>query len=233
MSAQEVEHALAGTPRVLVVEDDARRREVIAKALASQGFSIEAAADGKSVERAIADFEPDLVVLDVALSDTEAFDIARRLTSSDPRTPVIFVSGDPASDAVAALAVGDDYLTERVGLAETVARVRAVLRRTHVRDASVLRFADLVLDERAREVWRRGELVDLTRTEFELLRFFMRNPRRVLTKHQILQNVWGDDFRGGATVVETYISYLRKKLDGGGPSLIRTGRLVGYALPEP
>ena len=168
------------------------------------------------------------------LPDLDGFAIARRLRDGRQRTPVIFLTAkDATEDKLAGLAVGDDYVTKPFSLAEIVARVRAVLRRTREDEDEILRFADLTLNEETREVWRSEEPVELTRTEFDLLRFLMLNPRRVLTKRQILDNVWHYDFGGDANVVETYVSYLRKKLDRLGPPLIRTIRLVGYALREP
>jgi two-component system OmpR family response regulator len=148
--------------------------------------------------------------------------------------PIIFLTAkDAPEDKLEGLSLGDDYVTKPFSLAEMVARVRTVLRRTRAeQDEAVLEFADLVLNEETREVWRRGESVELTPTEFNLLRFLMLNPRRVLTKRQILDNVWHYDFGGDANVVETYVSYLRKKLDRLGPPLIHTVRLVGYALRD-
>jgi two-component system OmpR family response regulator len=146
---------------------------------------------------------------------------------------VIFLTArDATEDKVAGLALGDDYVTKPFSLAEIVARVRAVLRRTRGAEEGLLRFADMVMNEETREVWRGEERIELTPTEFNLLRFFMLNPRRVLTKRQILDNVWHYDFGGDPNVVETYVSYLRKKLDRLGPPLIQTIRLVGYAFRE-
>jgi two-component system OmpR family response regulator len=193
-------------------------------------------AAGRAAEIAIDEFRPDLIVLDVMLPDLDGFSIARRLRDGNHRVPVIFLTAkDATEDKVAGLALADDYVTKPFSLAEIVARVQSVLRRTRGdADATdtAMRFADLSLDEETREVWRGEQQVELTRTEFELLRFLMLNPRRVLSKRQILDNVWHYDFGGDANVVETYISYLRKKLDPLGPPLIQTVRLVGYALRE-
>ncbi len=220
--------------RVLVVDDEPSITDAVATALRYEGFETREVATGRAAEKAIDDFRPDLVVLDVMLPDLNGFEIARRLRDGRQRTPVIFLTAkDSTEDKLAGLAVGDDYVTKPFSLAEIVARVRAVLRRTRGAEEGVLRFADLVLNEETREVWRGQELVELTRTEFELLRFFMLNPRRVLSKRQILDNVWHYDFGGDPNVVETYVSYLRKKLDRLGPPLIQTIRLVGYALREP
>jgi two-component system, OmpR family, response regulator len=225
----------AGDPlRVLVVDDEPSITDAVATALRYEGFETHEAASGRAVEPAIERFRPDLIVLDVMLPDLDGLQIARRLRDGQRRTPVIFLTArDATEDKVAGLAVGDDYVTKPFSLAEIVARVRAVLRRTRGGEEGVLRFADVVLDEETREVWRGGEAVELTPTEFNLLRFLMLNPRRVLSKRQILDQVWNYDFGGDANVVETYVSYLRKKLDRHGPPLIRTIRLVGYALREP
>jgi two-component system OmpR family response regulator len=219
---------------VLVVDDEASITDAVATALRYEGFETREVANGRTAEKAIGEFRPDLILLDVMLPDLDGFAIARRLREGRHRTPVIFLTAKDASeDKLEGLAIGDDYITKPFSLAEIVARIRAVLRRTRTGDsASLLRFADLVLDEETREVWRGDELVELTRTEFELLRFFLLNPRRVLSKRQILDNVWHYDFRGDMNVVETYVSYLRRKLDRHGPPLIQTIRLVGYTLRE-
>jgi two-component system OmpR family response regulator len=225
---------MSETLKVLVVDDEQSITDAVATALRYEGFETREAATGRIAEKAIDEFRPDLVVLDVMLPDLDGFAIARRLRDGRQRTPVIFLTAkDATEDKLAGLAVGDDYVTKPFSLAEIVARVRAVLRRTREDEDEVLRFADLTLNEETREVWRGDEAVELTRTEFDLLRFFMLNPRRVLTKRQILDNVWHYDFGGDPNVVETYVSYLRKKLDRLGPPLIRTIRLVGYALREP
>jgi two-component system OmpR family response regulator len=226
---------MSDTLRVLVVDDEQSITDAVATALRYEGFETREATTGRIAEKAIDEFRPDLVVLDVMLPDLDGFAIARRLRDGRQRTPVIFLTAkDATEDKLEGLAVGDDYVTKPFSLAEMVARVRAVLRRTRAEDdEEVLRFADLTLNEETREVWRGNEAVELTRTEFDLLRFFMLNPRRVLTKRQILDNVWHYDFGGDPNVVETYVSYLRKKLDRLGPPLIRTIRLVGYALREP
>jgi two-component system, OmpR family, response regulator len=219
---------------VLVVDDESAITDAVATALRYEGFDTLEAASGRGAVQAIDEFRPDLVLLDVMLPDIDGFEIARRLRDGRQRTPVIFLTAkDAAEDKLAGLAIGDDYVTKPFSLAEVVARVRAVLRRTRGEEEGVLRFADLVLNEETREVWRGGESIELTPTEFNLLRFFMLNPRRVLSKRQILDNVWHYDFGGDPNVVETYVSYLRKKLDRLGPPLIQTIRLVGYALRAP
>jgi two-component system OmpR family response regulator len=223
-----------GAPRVLVVDDEPSITDAVATALRYEGFDTREVGNGRAAERAIDDYRPDLIVLDVMLPDLDGMEIARRLRDGRHRTPVIFLTArDAHEDKLAGLALGDDYVTKPFSLAELVARVRAVLRRTHGEEEGVLRFADVVLNEETHQAWRAGGLVDLTPTEFNLLRFFLLNPRRVLSKRQILDNVWHYDFGGDANVVETYVSYLRKKLDRHGPPLIQTIRLVGYALREP
>jgi len=220
-------------PRVLVVDDEPSITDAVATALRYEGFETREVATGRTAETAIDEFRPDLIVLDVMLPDLDGFEIARRLRDGRHRTPVIFLTAkDSSEDKLAGLAIGDDYVTKPFSLAEIVARVRAVLRRTRGSEEGVLRFADLVLNEETREVWRDASAIELTPTEFNLLRFLMLNPRRVLTKRQILDNVWHYDFGGDPNVVETYVSYLRKKLDRLGPPLIQTIRLVGYALRE-
>jgi two-component system OmpR family response regulator len=226
----------ASVARVLVVDDEPSITDAVATALRYEGFETMEVGAGRAAELAIDEFRPDLIVLDVMLPDLDGFAIARRLRDGNHRVPVIFLTAkDGTEDKVAGLALADDYVTKPFSLAEIVARVQTVLRRTRG-DADgadgAMHFADLRLDEETREVWRGDQPVELTRTEFELLRFLMLNPRRVLTKRQILDNVWHYDFGGDANVVETYISYLRKKLDPLGPPLIQTVRLVGYALRE-
>ena len=222
--------------RVLVVDDEPSITDAVATALRYEGFETMEVGAGRAAELAIDEFRPDLIVLDVMLPDLDGFAIARRLRDGNHRVPVIFLTAkDATEDKVAGLALADDYVTKPFSLAEIVARVQAVLRRTRGDEDGTdgaMHFADLSLDEETREVRRGDQPVELTRTEFELLRFLMLNPRRVLTKRQILDNVWHYDFGGDANVVETYISYLRKKLDPLGPPLIQTVRLVGYALRE-
>ena len=220
-----------GRPRVLVVDDEPSITDAVATALRYEGFETREAATGRVAEQEIDSFRPDLVVLDVMLPDLDGFAIARRLRDGRQRVPIIFLTAkDATEDKLAGLAVGDDYVTKPFSLAEIVARVRAVLRRTREDEDEILRLADLTLNEETREVWRSEEPVELTRTEFDLLRFLMLNPRRVLTKRQILDNVWHYDFGGDANVVETYVSYLRRKLDAFGPPLIRTVPQAGYML---
>ena len=222
--------------RVLVVDDEQYIRDLVGTALRYEGFDVDEAATGRQAISAVTDRRPDLVVLDVMLPDLDGVEVTRRLRSDGIRVPVVFLTArDATEDKVAGLTVGgDDYVTKPFSLEELVARVRAVLRRTRPEiEGSQLRFADLVLDEDTHEVWRDGSPVHLTATEFNLLRYFLLNPRRVLSKVQILEHVWQYDFEGDANVLETYISYLRKKLDPLGPPLIHTVRRVGYSLRLP
>jgi two-component system OmpR family response regulator len=226
----------AAAPRVLVVDDERYITDLVGTALRYQGFDVTEAGDGRSALDAAMSSRPDLLVLDVMLPDLDGFEVTRRLRTAGVRVPVLFLTArDATEDKVAGLTVGgDDYVTKPFSLEELIARVRAILRRTTpASDDGPLRFADLVLDEDTCEVWRGETLVRLTPTEFNLLRYFMRNPRRVLSKIQILEHVWQYDFDGDANVLETYVSYLRKKLDSLGPPLIQTIRGMGYALRLP
>jgi two-component system OmpR family response regulator len=219
--------------RILVVDDEPSIVDAVATALRYEGYRVEEASTGRQALAAVATFEPDLVVLDWMLPDVEGIKVGRRLRERGFRTAILFLTAkDGTENKVEALrAGGDDYVTKPFSLAEIVARAQAILRRTAGDlPGDVLRFADLVLDEGRHEVHRGDELVELTATEFNLLRYFLLNPRRVLSKAQILQNVWRYDFGGNANVVETYVSYLRRKLDAHGPPLIRTVRQAGYML---
>jgi two-component system OmpR family response regulator len=222
--------------RILVVDDERSIVDAVATALRYEGYEVHEAFAGREALSAIAQFEPHLVVLDVMLPDLDGVEVGRRLREKGYETAVLFLTAkDATEDKVEALkAGGDDYVTKPFSLAEIVARAQAILRRTTGRaEATVLRFADVVLDEARHEVVRGSTPITLTATEFELLRFFMLNPRRVLSKGQILQNVWRYDFGGNWNVVETYVSYLRKKLDAAGPPLIKTVRQAGYMLEAP
>ncbi|MEY2565938.1 MAG: two-component system, OmpR family, response regulator [Actinomycetota bacterium] len=223
--------------RVLVVDDERSIVDAVATALRYEGFEVDEAGTGREALKAAETLRPDLIVLDIMLPDLDGIEVTRRLRRDGVRVPVLFLTArDSTEDKISGLTVGgDDYVTKPFSLAEVVARVRAILRRVRVGgdDESVLRFADLVLDEETHEVWRAGKPVHLTATEFNLLRYFMLNPRRVLSKSQILDHVWQYDYDGGDNVVETYVSYLRKKIDRHGPPLIHTIRLVGYTLRQP
>ncbi len=224
--------------RILVVDDEPSIVDAVSTALRYEGFEVDTAATGRAALAAAQEDTPDLVVLDVMLPDLDGLEVTRRMRADGLRVPVLFLTArDALEDKVAGLTIGgDDYMTKPFSLAEVVARTRAILRRTSAADddeRSQLRFADLLLDEDSHEVWRNDQPVELTATEFALLRFFMLNPRRVLSKAQILDHVWHYDFGGDGNVVETYVSYLRKKLDRHGPPLLRTVRMVGYVLREP
>ena len=223
--------------RVLVVDDEPNIVDVITMALRFQGFEVESAGTGAAALSAVSTFRPDLIVLDVMLPDMEGFDVAARLGAQRNRVPIIFLTArDATDDKIRGLTLGgDDYVTKPFSLEELVARIRSILRRAGLAkpESSRLTFEDLELDEDSREVARAGAPIDLTATEYRLLRYLMLNPRRVLTRAQLLDHVWDYDFGGDARVLETYISYLRKKLDLHGPSLIHTVRGVGYSLRLP
>jgi two-component system, OmpR family, response regulator len=229
--------ASAETHRVLVVDDEPNIVDVISMALTFQGFSVESAGTGADALAAVSSFRPHLIVLDVMLPDMEGFDVAQRLGAQRARVPIIFLTArDATDDKIRGLTLGgDDYVTKPFSLEELVARIRSILRRSGLAEpeSSRLTFEDLELDEDAHEVTRNGEIIDLTATEYRLLRYLMLNPRRVLTRVQLLEHVWEYDFGGDARVLETYVSYLRKKLDAHGPPLIHTVRGVGYALRQP
>jgi two-component system, OmpR family, response regulator len=222
--------------RILVVDDEPSIVDAVATALRYEGYEVEGASTGRQALDACARFEPSLVVPDWMLPDIDGIEVGRRLRAQGSDAAVLFLTAkDATENKVEALrAGGDDYVTKPFSLAEVVARTQAILRRTAGDlPGDVLRFGDLVLDESRHEVFRGEREIPLTATEFSLLRYFMLNPRRVLSKTQILQNVWRYDFGGNANVVETYVSYLRRKLDTSGPSLIRTVRQVGYMLEAP
>ncbi len=221
--------------RVLVVDDEPTLAEVLASVLRYEGWEVRTAADGGSAVRAARGFEPDAVILDVMLPDYDGLEVLRRLRAINPHVCVLFLTArDAVEDRVAGItAGGDDYVTKPFSLEEVLARLRGLLRRAGIaRSAggSLLEVGDLTIDEDAREVRRDGQIIDLTATEFELLRFLMLNPKRVLSKAQILDRVWNYDFGGQAHVVELYISYLRKKVDAGREPMIGTVRGVGYVL---
>jgi len=223
--------------RVLVVDDEPNLAEVVTMALRFQGFEVQTAASGREALAAVHRFKPHLMVLDVMLPDMEGFEVAARLGAQRAGVPIIFLTArDATEDKVRGLSGGgDDYMTKPFSLEELVARIRTILRRTGqaAPESSRLVFEDLELDEESREVTRAGALIELTATEYRLLRYLMLNPRRVMTRAQLLDHVWNYDFGGDGRILETYISYLRKKLDAHGPSLIRTVRGVGYGLQAP
>ena len=231
----------AGTrPTVLVVDDEEHITELVAMGLGYNGFTVERAATGRAALAAIEAHRPDLVVLDVMLPDLDGFEVARRLRQAEgaaTRTPVIFLTArDATQDKIEGLRLGsDDYVTKPFSIEELVERVKAVLRRSLGTGPGEhrLSYADLDLDEDTRDVWRQGKLVSLTVTEYKLLHYLLANARRVLTRDQILEHVWEYTFSGNASVLETYISYLRQKIDQVDPPLIHTVRGVGYTLRLP
>jgi two-component system OmpR family response regulator len=223
----------AAGPKILVVDDEPAIVDAVATALRYEGFDVAEAANGRDALSRTMDFGPDLIVLDWMLPDIDGIEVGRRLRERGFKTAILFLTakGGVENKVEALRAGGDDYVTKPFSLAEIVARVQAILRRTAGDlPGDVLRCGDLVLDEGRHEVFRGDHRVDLTATEFNLLRFFLLNPRRVLSKGQILQHVWRYDFGGNTNVVETYVSYLRRKLDVYGPPLIKTVRQAGYML---
>lgn len=228
----------AKTPeaKLLVVDDEPNIRELLSTSLRFAGFEVVAAANGREALAAVEVDTPDLAVLDVMLPDMDGFTITRRLRAAGKHFPVLFLTArDDTEDKVTGLTVGgDDYVTKPFSLDEVVARIRAVLRRTQPaeEDSAIIRVDDLELDDDAHEVRRSGEVIELSPTEFKLLRYLMMNPNRVLSKAQILDHVWEYDFNGDASIVESYISYLRRKIDAreDWPAMIQTKRGVGYLL---
>jgi two-component system, OmpR family, response regulator len=228
--------AKAHRVRVLVVDDEPSLADLLASVLRHEGWQVQAVGDGASAVSAAREFQPDAVVLDVMLPDFDGLEVLRRIRASAPNVCVLFLTArDGVQDRISGItAGGDDYVTKPFSLEEVLARLRGLMRRAGLaqqqRSGTRLHVGDLVMDEDAREVSRSGEPIELTATEFELLRFLMRNPRRVVSKAQILDRVWHYDFGGQAHVVELYISYLRKKIDAEREPLIHTVRGVGYVL---
>ncbi len=221
--------------RVLTVDDETSLTELLSMALRYEGWEVSTASSGLAAVKAAREVRPDAIVLDMMLPDFDGLEVMRRIRAEQPGVPVIFLTArDALDDRIGGLtAGGDDYVTKPFSLEELVARLRALLRRsgaTTLRNESQLVVGDLTLDEDSHEVTRGGDLINLTATEFELLRYLMRNPRRVLSKAQILDRVWNYDFGGQANVVELYISYLRKKIDAGRAPMIHTMRGAGYVL---
>ncbi len=221
------------TARILVVDDEDSITELVSMALRYEGFSVERAASGAEALEKIEAFRPQLLLLDVMLGDIDGFALATRLRDRRADIPIVFLTArDTTEDKIRGLTLGgDDYVTKPFSVEELIARIRTILRRIGTeQDSAALSFEDLELDEETREVHRAGRLVELTETEFRLLRYLLLNPRRVLTRSQILDHVWSYDFGGDGRVLETYISYLRKKIDSAGSPLIHTVRGVGYVL---
>ena len=225
--------------RLLVVDDEPNVRELLSASLRYAGFEVETAADGQQALALAESYRPDLLVLDVMMPGLDGFGVVRRMRQAGRRTPVVFLTArDAAEDKISGLTLGgDDYVTKPFSLDEVLARIRAVLRRTagaqQTAESPRLTFADIELDEESHEVIKAGELISLSPTEFKLLRYLMTNPRRVLSKAQILDHVWNYDFGGEANVVESYVSYLRRKVDTTEPRLLHTLRGVGYSLRLP
>jgi two-component system OmpR family response regulator len=222
--------------RILVVDDEEFITDLLSAALRFEGFSVEVANSGRDALALANPGRHDLVMLDVMMPDLDGTEVCRRLRESGVDVPVVFLTArDSTEDKVAGLAIADDYVTKPFSLEELVARVRAVLRRAghDSPDSAELRFADLVMNVDTHEVWRDGTSIELTATEFNLLQYLLENPRRVVPKSEILDHVWDYDFNGDANIVETYISYLRKKVDEYDPPLLHTVRGVGYTLRLP
>jgi two-component system, OmpR family, response regulator len=223
--------------RILVVDDEPSITDLVSTVLRYEGFEVETSATGRTALKAATSFRPHLVILDVMLPDLDGFEVQRRLAADRLRTPILFLTArDATEDKVRGLTMGaDDYVTKPFSLEELVARVRTILRRTgaSAEASSRLTFADLELDEDSHEVWRGERAIDLSPTEFNLLRYLLLNATKVVSKAQILDHVWRYDFGGDANVVETYISYLRRKVDVVDPKLIQTVRGVGYSIRLP
>jgi two-component system OmpR family response regulator len=223
--------------RILVVDDEPNIVDLVATALRFQGFDVATAANGGEAIVAANSFRPHLILLDVMLPDMDGFEVARRLGADRSGVPIVFLTArDTTEDKIRGLTSGgDDYVTKPFSLEELIARIDTILRRIGLSDraSSQLAFEDLELDDETREVSRGGRPIELTPTEYRLLRYLMLNPRKVLTRSQLLDHVWDYEFGGDARVLETYISYLRKKVDVNGPPLIHTARGVGYALRLP
>jgi two-component system OmpR family response regulator len=224
-----------GQVRVLVIDDEAAMTDLLSTALRYEGWDVRSAGDGVTAVRLARALRPDAVVLDIMLPDMDGLEVLHRIRAEMPEIPVLFLTAkDSLTDRIAGLtAGGDDYVTKPFSLEELVARLRGLMRRTRTvarSEPTTLAVGDLTLDEDSREVRRAGALITLTATEFELLRFLMRNPRRVLSKIQILDQVWRYDFGGQTNIVELYISHLRRKIDGGSKPMIHTVRSAGYVL---
>ncbi|MSW97921.1 MAG: response regulator [Actinobacteria bacterium] len=226
-----------GSPvRVLVVDDETALAELLQMAFKLEGWDVRTAGDGLSAVKMAREFRPDAAVLDIMLPDFDGLQVMQRIRADGQSTPVLFLTAkDALEDRIAGLtAGGDDYVTKPFSLEEVVARVRGLIRRSALvvdaNESPIITIGDLELNEESHEVFRAGRAIDLTATEFELLRYLMRNPRRVLSKSQILDRVWSYDFGGRSSVVEIYISYLRKKVDAEGVPMIHTVRGAGYML---
>jgi two-component system, OmpR family, response regulator len=224
-------------PRILVVDDEPNIAELLSAALRFEGYEVQSAGTGIEALDLARTFRPNLVMLDVMLPDLDGNEVGRRLRSQGDLVPIVFLTArDAVSDKVEGLALGDDYVTKPFSVEELMARVAAILRRAgevEAADGTILRFADLTMHVDTHEVWRQDHAIELTATEFNLLRHLLENARRVISKSELIDNVWGYGFSGDANIVETYISYLRKKVDVVDPPLIHTIRRVGYTLRLP
>ncbi len=225
------------TARILVVDDEPNIADLLSAALTFEGYDVGVASTGVEALEMVRTYRPNLVMLDVMLPDLDGNEVCRRLRQQGEQMPIVFLTArDTTEDKVEGLAMGDDYVTKPFSIDELMARVGAVLRRARevlAADASILTFADLTMHIDTHEVWRRERPIELTATEFNLLRYLLENARRVMSKSEILDNVWDYGFNGDANIVETYISYLRKKVDENEAPLIHTIRRVGYTLRLP
>jgi two-component system OmpR family response regulator len=231
--------APANEARLLVVDDEPNILELLSASLRFAGFDVATATNGNDALRVAASYHPDLVVLDVMMPGLDGFEVVRRLRKEEQRVPVLFLTAkDATEDKIAGLTLGgDDYITKPFSLEEVIARIRAVLRRLANAStppaSAALTFGDIEMNDDTHEVFKAGKAVELSPTEFKLLRYFLQNPTRVLSKAQILDHVWHYDFGGDANVVESYVSYLRRKIDTTEPRLLHTIRSVGYVLRAP
>jgi two-component system, OmpR family, response regulator len=239
MDGMQVSEAGGRQARVLVVDDEASIRALLSATLRLTGFEVRVASGGHEAMAAAAEFSPDLVVLDVMMPDLDGFAVARGLRAAGQPVPVLFLTArDSVEDRISGLTVGaDDYVAKPFSLEEVVLRIRAILRRSRGEAQpgpdAVLRYADIEMDEDAHEVHRAGRRIDLSPTEFNLLRYLLTNAGKVVSKAQILDRVWNYDFGGDGRIVESYVYYLRRKIDNVDPPLIHTIRGVGYALRAP
>jgi two-component system OmpR family response regulator len=223
--------------RVLIVDDEPNIRDLLSTSLRFSGFAVRAVASGQAAIAAVAEEEPDLLILDIMLPDITGYRVAQRVRSTGSTAPILFLTAkDSTEDKITGLTVGgDDYVTKPFSLDELVARVNAILRRTmKAEEESTMRVGEVVLDQDTHEVTFRGQLLDLSPTEYKLLRYLMQNPNHVISKAQILDHVWEYDFNGDSGIVESYVSYLRKKLDAvGAEGVIQTKRGFGYMIKSP
>ena len=223
--------------KILVVDDEPNIAELLSAALSFEGYQVGVAATGAEALEQVRTFRPNLVMLDVMLPDFDGTEVCKRLRNQGEQMPIVFLTArDTVQDKVEGLSMGDDYVTKPFSIDELMARVGAILRRAGevaAADTSILQFADLTMNVDTHEVWRDEHPIDLTATEFNLLRYLLENARRVISKSELLDNVWGFEFQGDPNIVETYISYIRKKIDATEPALIHTIRRVGYTLRLP